>query len=528
MMLQNSLPSVMQFFQRFQDELYSEIKATHLIRLLPKPLREIPNYPQPTKIPCIASQIAGSSEMKVILPVSSVKIFYEEKKSLVRLLLTEFQIIQSREDALNVFQSYMNSKTKKSPYDIDALQPYLSIKQEKIYHDMWKRPSSIFKAALNFSQQTEQTYLNAYRGSIKDKIFIIKELIIPSLSCAKKIYKYVIEQEPCQFKVLKYNINEISDVTDYRVDNKSSSIFYLVKKIIKVISNNENNSLDILDSVISNINQINGELQNLQIVKEIAVMMKEINKNPKMEIDFIEFLFNQKNPKERENIFIKIAYMISVAALKISINGIGLYSNSDLTFLGIHFFPNAQNSAQNIFTIKKQKIIPFSLQICNEIQNIIKDPFVHNDTSDLEKNDKKRSLYYKSLSDKYHRLLINLQNEHDKLIKDLFNFIDENVDQLKDVISDIGTTNKLNILDFVSKNVISRPVEIAKDVFQFSEKYDRMSNITKEIAFYEDKKLLIKWIEQIHNFEINKKIFGVRIEKDYFRISGIYVDIFTV
>lgn len=132
---------------------------------------------------------------------------------------------------------------------------------------MWKRPSSIFKAAWNFSQQTEQTYLNAYSGSIKDKIFIIKELIIPSLSCAKKIYKYVIEQEPCQFKVLKYNINEISDVTDYRVDNKSSSIFYLVKKIIKVISNNENNSLDILDSVISNINQINGELQNLQIVK---------------------------------------------------------------------------------------------------------------------------------------------------------------------------------------------------------------------------------------------------------------------
>lgn len=99
---------------------------------------------------------------------------------------------------------------------------------------MWKRPSSIFLAALNFSQKTTKSYLNAYEGSLKDKIMAVQKEIAPALMCAKKIYEYYINQEPCQFRISPSNVREINDVSEYHLESNELYIVFLVESIIQI------------------------------------------------------------------------------------------------------------------------------------------------------------------------------------------------------------------------------------------------------------------------------------------------------
>lgn len=120
-MIQVSLPAIIKSFNDLKENFpeYSGLITTNEVTLSPKPLREIKNYPKPKFIKCILERIKGSTDVNIILPFSSVKEYFEEKKSLIILLLMEFNIVQSKDEALSLFQLFVNSKSTDDPKSFD-------------------------------------------------------------------------------------------------------------------------------------------------------------------------------------------------------------------------------------------------------------------------------------------------------------------------------------------------------------------------------------------------------------------------
>lgn len=112
---------------------------------------------------------------------------------------------------------------------------------------------------------------------------------------------------------------------------------------------------------------MNGEVKKFNIVREIIELINDYSNNPHMEVNLGNFVRNQYNSNDRQISIVKMAYIISISALKLAINGIGRNAHSEINFFGVELFPNASNSCKNVFACEKSKIISFSLQICQEI-----------------------------------------------------------------------------------------------------------------------------------------------------------------
>ena len=154
------------------ETLQPEIPEPSVAAFTPRPKNPKPDYPIPQSYPCRIEDIPGSAnEIKVYISGQTVRQLFEEKKSFIIFYLLRSKLVNSSVEAIDLFESFIQSKERQYPKDIPILKEYFSDSTLPLLQD-----------------------LNPFKKiSIKDTRSIVKNFISPTLIESKELYPFYID-----------------------------------------------------------------------------------------------------------------------------------------------------------------------------------------------------------------------------------------------------------------------------------------------------------------------------------------------